>query len=196
MPDYPIPYGMHQQGYDPNFAPQMIKQSADFDKWRLDTESIADQLENQLRGFVWKPDKDGNGGDWVKGSFPAPVNEIGAAELANIIRDLNNRVTFLSELNDDEIDKICLDINKSMVGLFFMNWDLWQVRKESARWIVAKMMALVFIGLKRAKGRGEAELMAQVTSISRNIFEGGQQKQGGVFNLFRRNKNQQGQMGY
>jgi len=194
MPDFqPMP-----QGYpDPSIVPQMIKQTADFDKWRLDTETIADQLEYQLKGFVWKEATGDKGGVWVKGNFPAPVNEIGAAELANIIRDLNNRVTFLSELNDDEINKVCLDLNKSLVALIFMNWDLWEVRKESARWIVAKMMALVFIGLKRAKGRGEAELLAQVTSINRNIFEGGQQQRGGFFNLFRRNKQHQGVgMGY
>jgi len=192
MSDYPQPV---PQGFtDPNFVPQLIKQTNDFDKWRLDTETIADQLEYQLKGFVWKENQE-KGGEWVKGNFPAPVNEIGAAELANIIRDLNNRVTFLSELNDDEINKICLDLNKSLVALIFMNWDLWDVRKESARWIVAKMMSLVFIGLKRAKGRGEAELMAQVTSINRNIFEGGQQQRGGFFNLFRKNKQQQG-MGY
>lgn len=190
----PTQGGMQGMAYDGmGYPPGLMRQTTDFDKWRLDTETIADQLENQLKGFVWND----NEKTWVKGNFPPAVNEIGAAELSNIIRDLSNRITFLSELNDDNISKMCLDINRALVSTMFMNWDLWQVRKESARWITTKIMTIVFIGFNRAKGRGEAELMSQMTSINRNIFEGQQQSRGfSPMNLFRRNKGQQQGQGY
>ena len=171
----------------PTHAPQMIRQTSDFDKWRLDTDTIADKLENQLKGYVW----DENIKEFVKGNFPAPMNDIGAAEISNMIRLLGSRITTLSELDDDKIDKHCLDLNKALVVSIFMNWKLWDIRKESVRLEVAQTMSLVHISMLRAKGRGEAELMSQMTQINRNILEGAQQQRGSMFNIFRKNKGDQ-----
>jgi hypothetical protein len=153
-----------QMQYMPQ-GPQLIRANSDFDKWRLDTETIAEQLEYQLKGFVW----DKNLKKWVQGENIPAMNSVGAIEVSNVIRDLSNRVTFLSELDDDKIMNICLDINQELVGLLFMNWDAFEIRKENAGWVVAKIMNIVYIGLLRAKGRGEAEIMARQEIISRNI---------------------------
>jgi len=178
-----MPMGMPMGG-------QFIKQQGDFDKWRLDTKNIADQLEHQLCGQKWNDVSK----KWEQGDFDPPMNKKGAQEISNIIRDLNNRVSFLSELNEDQIKDICLDVNSALVSLMFMNWENFEIRKESARWIITKVMNMVFIGLNRAKGRGEAELLSQMTNINRTIFEGQQARQGFSIGGFfgKKNKNQQG----
>jgi len=144
MIDDPRAYDQPPQDiYDNRMPMQLDQQSEGALIYQLDTEEIIAMIEHSLRGEV---NKDGN---WVKVPNQVTVNDKGCAAIISELRARFSRNTFLSNLDDDTIERICVTLHMNLLKMMALNYMEWEMEKGDIPATLYRIMDIVEIGLRR-----------------------------------------------
>lgn len=153
--------------------------------WRLEARDIVEQIEHHLKGEflvdkeITIDDKLEIIQEWTADPAAAVMNDQGVKSVVSLVQILVNKVTFLSNLDDDEIIDVCRDMHLAIARDVYNNWNDYGINKQPGP-IINEIMTLVFVGFKRAMGAGERTSLYALENINRNIHEGGS---GGGWNI-------------
>jgi len=154
--------------------------------YRLETKEIIDRIEHRLKGEYLATETTSIDGQLVEiekyKTRPESrvLNEFGVRAVVSAIEILLNKITFLSNIDDKEVENICLHIHISIAREIYDNWEEFGVRKNPGPSIV-QIMNLIFLGLKRAQGAGERDALKQIHHIIEQIKSSGGNKGGFPF---------------
>lgn len=145
--------------------------------WRLEAREIVDRIEHRLKGEYLKTvevEIDGKSDvieEWQADPEARLMNDHGVKSLISLVEILVNKVSFLSNLDDDEIIDVCRDMHLAIVREIYNNWDDYDIKKQPGP-VVNEIMTLVFVGFKRAMGAGERTSLGSIENVNRTIHEG------------------------
>lgn len=158
------------------------QQDAGLTRWQLTPEDIITELENDLRGMTYNHKEE----KFVKtGAIPS-LNERGIREIISIVRSKINKITFLSNLDQEDIRQITLDVNLSLISLLFSKFDDFELKKENLEIILDQVIHLVYMGLMRAFNEGERKFLGKSEKRMEVFKTDSSQSQGKGLNLIRR----------
>ena len=149
-----------------------------FSRWMLDPEETLEELVHNLKG-----EKQNLKGEWYlpPGAMPL-MNEYGIQSVVSSLRFVINKNTALSNLSEDDINKMCLDRSFYLVDRLSANLNEYGVKLTDLPTIVNDITDNVFIYLSRAKGGETLHGVQRVYRFLERSGEGKKEKDGG-FNL-------------
>lgn len=110
--------------YDPNYIEAMRREREYQDnlvKFQLDTRDLLEQMKYDLMGYEEDPEK----GGWVPSPFKKKrINAYGANAITGMMLPLCSKIISLSNMDEEEIDKDCLDLLNSFT------WFLCRYKNE------------------------------------------------------------------
>lgn len=182
----------YTEGPDQEFHPQtfMPSQTTDSIMWRLEGKDVIERIEHRLKGeFLVKKTAERNGQiiefeEWESVPGARIMNNTGAKVIVNLMEGMLNKISFLSNLEDDTIITKLRTLQQSVAEEILYNWDVYEVHTYPGP-VINEVMELIENGLKRARGAGERDSLTKMESISRLVKEGGDSKR---FSLFGRNR--------
>jgi len=162
--------------------PQGLGDRGDFVRRRFETfQGFVESIGHQLRGEVY----DFEGDKYVEKNTPL-INSAGANKLMSQIQAKINPIVIESNLSDEEIRRISLEVRKMIVKQLFLNYEDWEV-SESAL-VSGEIRNIVdhtsFIALKRTWRDKEREHMSPTVSYSEHHVTGARNQR--AFKLFGR----------
>jgi hypothetical protein len=122
--------------------------------WQLDPKEIIDEIEHYLRGEKLVSNPDTKKREWVAWGNPLMAEE-GIKTIISLLRARLNKVLVLSNLPDDQVRRIALEVRWDIIDLLFMMYKEWQIRKEYLSAIVKFIDHEVYALLRRAFEDGE-----------------------------------------
>lgn len=174
-------YEMPMQGRVPQ------NPNADFFRFRIDSTDILKEIEHQLKGEVFDPNK----GEYVP-MMDRWMNDEGVNKVKHIIYATGlNKNSFLGNLTREEINMKCKSIWKDTALLMFRNYKKYGVKKEMRSILIKSIVYPIHSGLSRSEDGKESDQLS--TAAQRHeIFQHQdreRQTQGSMdrFNPFKRN---------
>lgn len=181
----------------PGYAPQIFipPAAADSVVWRLEGADVTASIEHRLKGEFLKKtihQKDGQNieyEEWISDKKARVMNDTGAKAIVTAADIIFNKITFLSNITDDELLDQCREMHRTIAREIYNNWSRFDVHQDPSP-VLNQIMTLIFFAMKRAQGAGERESLTKMESINRIIAEG--QKSGG-FPFFGRGQKKEGE---
>jgi hypothetical protein len=117
-------------------------------KWQLMNEQILDELEHGLRGDKFDVETK----QWVTNEDRRLLTDQGISILVSHVGSHVNKVTALSDLDEEMIRAITRDAANDITDLIFKNHYKWEInmRSGSPTLIVDKLRWLIYAGLRRS----------------------------------------------
>ncbi len=145
---------MPEREYEPSPLSSFGEQETigDFTRWRLDSLEITNQLRHSLKGDVYNEEL----GKWVKLGKPL-MNDDGISLVISYVETVANKITFLSNLTENDIVLICRNLGKSFAMILLYKYDKLGVSKEDDDFLFWKVMEFGLIALKKSQVAGERE---------------------------------------
>lgn len=149
---------------------------------QLLTSDILEDIEHQLRGELYNETTD----QWEQKGKKMIKSEDGIRDILGELYTFLNRNVILSELTDEEIRKLTMELSKSLVFSLGKKADEYTDNNTSdLSSVVRTVSRTAFFTMKRAKDRGEGKLLGQTTTyVERNTEDNGGKFPG----IFGRNK--------
>lgn len=146
---------------------------------QLLTSDILEDIEHQLRGELYDENQDA----WVQKGKKIIKTEDGIRDILSELYTFLNRNVILSELTDEEIRKLTMELSKSLVFSLGKKADEYTRNNTSdLSSTVRTVSRTAFFTMKRAKDRGEGKLLGQTTTyVERNTGDEGGGKLPGIF---------------
>src|SRR3990167_5658316 len=134
--------------------------NSDLVKLALNTADILEDLKISLFALEYDPKIQG----YVPSKIAKPlINELGSNQVLTVIRSLVNRNTTLSNLNEDEINRIAHGIGLALNDNFLINWRMYwpDSTYAASNWQTVILIATnsIIMSLKRALNNSEAQLL-------------------------------------
>lgn len=156
--------GGQQNPYDDGGGPVEINDQESFGvsagseitRYILETEDILEEIEQKLRGNLWSSRR----GAWMQKGKPM-MREDGINQLILVLSNFLNRHIALSNFETEDISRIALEVRIAIVRLIRLNWQNWEVDKNSLEIIVRIIDTSVFAMLRRAWHGGERESLSK-----------------------------------
>lgn len=158
------------------------QQDAGLTRWQLTPEDIITELENDLRGMTFDHKEE----KFITTGATPSLNEMGIREIVSIVRSKINKITFLSNLDQEDVTQITLDVNLSLISLLFSKFDDFELKKENIEIILDQVVHLVYMGLMRAYNEGERKFLGKAEKRMEVFKTDPTQNQGRGLNLIRR----------
>tara|TARA_Y100000034_G_C6869537_1_gene396736 strand:- start:1376 stop:1735 length:360 start_codon:yes stop_codon:yes gene_type:complete len=115
------------------------------------------------------------------------MNEKGIATLMNVvIRPRVNKNVYLTNLTQDEIDKIMFEMMISIIENLFMNHRGYEINKDSLTLVVKLIEDNVKFSLNRALNEGERNFLKTTESTKQVITLGQQPQPTGTSKFFKK----------
>lgn len=146
-------------------------------KWQLDYEGDLKRLKNEWAGRV--PEMKQEGVVWVKKLKPK-MNEEGLNTVIPYVRSMISKSP-LSNLTEEEVNKICLTVGRNIADVLFLKYDLFEIDKNFLSIIVDQATDFVYIVLKRAQDEGERHFLKETSHVTEVHTDRGEENQKGVF---------------
>jgi hypothetical protein len=162
LPPLPPPQDYHDDRM--SFMNQEQTESAII--FQLDPQHIIEGIEHSLKSEKYDAKKD----IWYRSKNIKPMlNDEGVEFIMGEIRKVVNTNTFLSNLTDNSIDKICADMHKYFTDVLMLRWKEWEVEKSMLKPIVYGTMHTVFIALQRCQNKTTLDYLKKSTQIRETI---------------------------
>lgn len=121
-------------------------------KWQLTVNDLLIEIENNLKGIRIIKTEEG----LRKERFSKPV--MSEEAISNVIREISmrvNKISFLSDLTEEQIKKITGTVQRNISAYFFDNPEM--IKLEAERWnmVIDSIGDMIFIGLRKALDAGE-----------------------------------------
>jgi len=160
-----------QETFMPSINP--MQQFPELTKWTLDPYQILMELQHDLRGEIW----DIQQSKWVQAGEKL-LNDKGINTIIALCKTIINKNAFLSNLNEEEINFIVLDLANDLTISLFVNSDEWELESEKGyqNLIIDKVRVYMYLGLKRAWNQGERNFIKSMEQTVRRIDETRQPK--------------------
>lgn len=138
-------------------------------KWQLDYEGDLKKLKHEWAGEV--PEMRSDGVAWVKKLKPK-MNEEGLNTIIPYVRSMISKSP-LSNLTEDEVNKICLTVGRNIADVLFLKYDIFEIDKNFLSIIVDQATDFVYIVLKRAQDEGERHFLKETSQVTEVHTDGG-----------------------
>lgn len=153
---------------DQGWTPTQSIQTPELTRWQLSPDEILEFIEHELRG----EDFDYSKNRWIQKSTPI-LNEEGIRFIVSKIRRKVNKITFLSNLDEQIIYEMMLGFSQTLTQEIFNNGEAWGIdwNKGHQNSIVDDVCDMVFIALRKALAQGERKFLGSHTKIMHRIDE-------------------------
>lgn len=171
------------QGAD--YTPVRDAQSTELSLFMLRPDDILEFIENELRGR----DYDYITNAWIEPDNPEEqrvLNENGIRAVMNLIRWHVNKVTFLTNLEDEHIYSTIYNLSNNLTQLLFNNGDIYGIKWEKAHQnlLVDNVCNITFMALRKAFADKERLFFGSHTQIIHRKDETPQGQQGKKWGIF------------
>lgn len=169
------------------FMNQMIPEKQmdnDFSRWLEVVDDILNFLEHDLRGDVydektesWLPPDEGH---------KKIINKDGIRAIMSLTRTVVNKNTFVTRLEEKQINMMTLQLNLDLIDLLFQKGDDFEVDPKMMTVIEDKIMFFIYNALSRARDGGERAFLSTTTKRVELISDKQQKdkKRGGFLGIF------------
>lgn len=140
-------------------------------RWQLEVIDILADLEHDLKGEVWDSDT-----SKYKQVGEPRVNEIGLRDLMSFVRTHVNKVSFLTNLNEDDVNQICQEARVDLAELLLFNWQEYKIEKTNLNTLVEMIDHFIFLALMRSKDEGERIFLGKTYSRADRVITGDSQQ--------------------
>ena len=172
-----VPYAPLPYNYSPSLAP--ISQNASLTMWIEQSDDLIEQLEHDLRGDAYNAEED----KWGRGDRPQ-LNDRGIRSVISIVRPIISKNTFLSNINEDDVFRVCKSTQRKAARLLFKNAEKFEIQTGHHETIQEIINNYVEFAVRRAMDQGEREFLSKSTQESRIIQPS--QQQGGLWQIFKK----------
>jgi len=188
MEEYPYPpeYGMPVPAGMGMFD-AVGQQDPDLVKWQLEVKDEILRFFNVLLGRRWEKE----GKKYIKDENAEPIcNEKGANILVTNISTHVSKISIMSNLSENEINRVCRHLKKMLGNLVAQRYDDWGLKRDFFDFAVNNICDIVFFGLLRAKDEGERRYHKQThrfietKHLTPMGVEEARQKKGRLWNIF------------
>ena len=148
----------------------IVKQNQDFNRFMADMTADLELLEHDLLGEEYNPREK----QWVKAGASL-TNKAGAHAFSSDVRPRINKNTFISNLDDKQIQLFMNNYGRSLSDMIFFNQEDFEIKPENMSVIFNKLYDFVYIALHRCKNAGERDYYGSTNvSVSKtDITRGG-----------------------
>jgi len=143
-PEPPMPQDEYN---DPRVPMQFDQQSEGSLMYQLDAEEIITMIEHNLKGMV------NVDGAWIIKPEQVTMNDKGVAYIISEISIRINRNTFLSNLNDETIERKLSILHKIISKNLALNYEEWDLDKNRLKSPLYRIMGAVENSFCRAKDK-------------------------------------------
>lgn len=167
-----------QSGYEYPIYPQAQQEVIDMDLvTKTNPKVLTDEIEHKLKGEVY----DAQHEKWIKKPYSRPfMNEEGIWRIMSIITSMINQNTILSNLTENEIRNLILQLGEEVIDLLAMKHKEFEVDKGDLTPIVDMVTRMAYIALKRGFNEGERKFL-KTTVRSSEIIRASPNSGGGAF---------------
>lgn len=134
-------------------------------RWELDTADIVVFLEHSLRGDVWNEQV----GAWEEGHGLRLLNDDGIKYIITIVLFHVNKATFLSNITDADVEKICSHLHIALSKALFINYENFEIKPEHLEMLTLNIMNFIYISLKKAIGGMMLKQLSQATQVIERV---------------------------
>jgi len=115
-----------------------------------DPENILERLEKHLRG-----ESENSDGTWCSSHTPL-MNEEGINKIMSIMRSIVNRITFMSNLDEDHIERHMMFLGNTLIETLLQNKKQFGIQNDPDRdSIMLTCGSLAFMSLRRGFKEGD-----------------------------------------
>jgi len=158
-----MPFQDPQDIMNPRMPMQMDQQSEGSLIYQLDTEEMITNIEHSLKGEV------NVDGQWIIKKNQVIMNDEGAAAIVTELRARVSRNTFLSNLTDDVIERICVTLHMNLLKMMALKYYEWEMDKEDIRPTLYRIMDNVEISLYRGANKTTLNYFKPQLRMSENM---------------------------
>ena len=120
---------------------------------QLDMSDVINFIEHDLKGEYFYIGMDDNGQqmrEWRK-SGVRMMNDKGVQTIISILHTYLNPNTFLTNLDDEDIERMMSRIHKHLAGLFIDKQEDWEIPNALLDTLMDKVTNIVWLAMKRAE---------------------------------------------
>lgn len=142
-------------------------------KWQLTISDLLMEQEKDLRGERWVIERDSEGneyGKWKTTKYPI-MNDRGIKEVMSVIRSHINKISFLTNLTDLDIERICKKLHIVLAKLLILKQRDYALDLVNYEITIKKIMNPIYMGLKKSLNQGEREFLKQTERRIERISE-------------------------
>lgn len=126
----------------------------------LDPYIVIERFRRNLRGEFFSQDEK----MWKK-IGKRSANDDGIREIISVLDTYVNRNTLLSNLDDEEIYKITMSLNKELNTLFYMKWDAFEMDIADISLLSTRISDMCFLALKQANNKALLDALTKSYSV-------------------------------
>lgn len=153
---------------DPNLFlnTQRMKELQNLALWELNPQEIMERLERHYKGEILVDDK------WVK-KFPGFMTDEAAAQLLSVISIHVNKVNFLNDYEDHEINHRASQLRRAVANWLRTNYKEAKIDKRNFDFILLPTDNLVYGAYKKSLKGGERRFLGTVHNTTENTLRNG-----------------------
>jgi len=126
----------------------------------LDPYIVIERFRRNLRGEMFSQEQK----KWMK-LGKRSANDAGIREIISVLDTYVNRNTLLSNLDDEEIYKLTMTLNKELNTLFFMKWDKFDMDIADISLLTTRISDMCFLALKQANNKALLDALTKSYSV-------------------------------
>jgi len=126
----------------------------------LDPYVVIERFRRNLRGEMFSQEQR----KWVLLGKRA-MNDKGIREVISVLDTYVNRNTLLSNLDDEEIYKMILTLNKELNTLFYLRWKMFALEIEDISLLATRISDMCFLALKQANNKALLDALTKSYSV-------------------------------
>jgi hypothetical protein len=126
----------------------------------LDPYIVIERFRRNLLGQMFSQDER----KWVD-LGKRSLNDKGIREVISVLDSYVNRNTLLSNLDDEEIYKLTMSLNKELNTLFYMGWDKFEIDVSDISLLVLRICDMCFLALKQANNKALLDALTKSYSV-------------------------------
>ncbi len=167
----------YQPGYQQSTDPNLIA-------YQQNPDPVLMPLMHTWKGDIYD-DTEGTWKPGIKFGVKPIMNMQGINSCINKIRIRYCHFTSMTNLNEEEIERMCEEVEHDINELLFYNEDVYELDRSYKDMIINDCGQATKIGLNRAKNQGERVFLAK-TVEQKQIFQEREKQKKGILGLFKR----------
>jgi len=130
---------------------------------------LLEELSHKLRCEMPETQEDGRI-KWVKPAGVEPLlNEKGIHSILVDVYSITNQGTILSNLNEEIVSKIVIEVGKAIVFKLATNWKEYECKKSNLTTIVLTVCNMSYMALRRGMDQGERTFIKSVGRYTEQV---------------------------
>jgi hypothetical protein len=178
------------QGYQREYMPQtLLDKNPNVILELLKPTSVLEDVIHFLKKELKMKNEDGED-VWVtpldeQGKTISPfLNENGISMVRYTFFSVVNTNTTLSDLSEEQIEKIMIGFHKRLADLFFMKWREFAMEKDTIAYVTESTCDMVWETLMWAHNKNTKEWLKSTHHTQENISRNPNEQSGGIFSFF------------